>query len=293
MKKIKEKLSNLPHKRMIGAVVAILLTVPLPAYAWFSSHRQLGDLQYVDSPTELYITAGNGEDLQYLDLTGIQVTDANVDQMYYVFGVKGSDASGYNLQLAYTTNNQFEYFIYPAKESSADNYLVDYTTHNEDGTLGDPVYYTIDTEDINNSNVNYSGNASFPNYVLWTGSVVRNQTSPASVTAEFLNLDATGKDARDRDAIKANSSKHSGTYGTNNNTVYNNVQDYAEPLYWQVRNIRSDMDSVTKEVMDYYILEVNWKKTRSIVGAENLKNDRETDVIYIAVKGTTVNSDPY
>ncbi len=49
------------------------------------------------------------------------------------------------------------------------------------------------------------------------------------------------------------------------------------------------MDSVTKEVMDYYILEVNWKKTRSVVGAENLKNDRETDIIYIAVKGTTVN----
>ncbi len=280
---IKEKLSNLPHKRLIGVATAILLTVPLPAYAWFSSHRQLGDMQYVDSPTELYITAGNGEDLKYLDLTGIQVTDANVDQMYYVFGVKGSDASGYNLQLAYTTNNQFEYFIYPAKETNASNYLVDYTTHNDDGTLGDPVYYTIDTEHINNENVNYSGNASFPDSVLWTGSVVRNQTSPESVTTAFLNLDVNGKDAENKDAIKATDTEHDNTYGD-----YDNVQDHAEPLYWQVRDIKSNMNPTTKEVMDYYILEVNWKKTKSVVGAENLKNDRETDVLYIAIKGTTV-----
>ena len=280
-KKIKNRFNTLSGKKKAGAISAIVLTLALiivvPTLAWFSYQREMGDMQYVDSPMELYITAGNGEDLKYLNLSDIKVTDVDKNCEYYVFGVCGSDATGYNLQLAYTTNNQFEYFIYPAKEvASTDSYLVDYTAHNDDGSPADSHYYAIDPAKI--VTTSYTGNASVPTSVLWNGSVVRGQSNPGSVTTRFLNLQ-TGE-------IRANNTKHDDTYKYNRD----NVQNYAEPLYWQAEDIKSGMDDVTKEVMDYYILEINWKATKATVTANGgeLLDDRETDVLYIAVEATTV-----
>lgn len=280
-KRIKEKYHSLSGGKKVGVVTLLVLTATLivvaPTLAWFSYQREMGDMQYVDSPMELYITAGNGEDLSYLNLSDIKVTDADKNCEYYVFGVCGTDATGYNLQLAYTTNNQFEYFIYPAKEvTSSETFLVDYTAHNEDGSPGDTHYYAIDPTKIVTSG--YTGNASVPASVLWNGSVVRGQTNPENVTSLFLNK-LNGE-------IRADDTQHTATYDYN----INNVQNYAEPLYWQAKNIKSGMNPTTKEVMDYYILEINWKEAKRAATENNkeLLDDRETDVLYIAVEATTV-----
>ena len=162
-KKIKNMFHTLSGGKKVSLILAFVLAgalvIMVPTLAWFSYQRGMGDMQYVDSPMELYITAGNGEDLSYLNLFDIKVTDPNKDCEYYVFGVCGTDATGYNLQLAYTTNNQFEYFIYPAKEvASTASYLVDYTAHNEDGSPGEVHYYAIDPDNI--VTTGYTGNAS-------------------------------------------------------------------------------------------------------------------------------------
>ena len=280
-KKIKNMFHALSGGKKVSLISAFVLAgalvIMVPTLAWFSYQRGMGDMQYVDSPMELYITAGNGEDLSYLNLFDIKVTDPNKDCEYYVFGVCGTDATGYNLQLAYTTNNQFEYFIYPAKEvASTASYLVDYTAHNEDGSPGEVHYYAIDPDSI--VTTGYTGNASLPASVLWNGSVVRGQINPGSVTSQFLNK-VSGE-------IRANDTKHNDTYNYNRNKV----QNYAEPLYWQAKNIKSGMNPTTKEVMDYYILEINWKATRDAkeAGGGKLLDDRETDILYIAVEATTV-----
>lgn len=86
--------------------------------------------------------------------------------------------------------------------------------------------------------------------------------------------------------IAANDTKHEDTYSYDRSKV----QDYAEPIYWQAHNIKSDMQP-DKQIMDYYILEVNWSKTRAEAiarGEQGLKNDRETDIVYISVEATTV-----
>ena len=281
LKKIKEKFHALSGRKKVSLITTLVLTISLiivvPTLAWFSYQRKMGDMQYVDSPMELYITAGHGEDLSYLNLSDIKVTDADKDCEYYVFGVCGTDASGYNLQLSYTTNNQFEYFIYPAKEvSSPASSLVDYTTHNEDGSPGTTYYYAIDSDKI--VTAGYTGNASYSESVLWNGSVVRGQSNPVSVTTLFLN--------KENGEIRANDTQHTSTYDYDRS----NVQNYAEPLYWQAKNIKSDMNPTTKEVMDYYILEINWKATKTVVenNGGKLSDDRETDVLYIAVEATTV-----
>lgn len=128
MNKVFKHFKELPSRRKIGVAVALSLTVvtmiAFPVYAWFSNQKKLGDLERVDTPTKLFITSAARDDIKYLTLTDIQVT-GNDTKKYYVFGVSGKSASYYNLQLAYTTNNQFEYFIYPAKQVAADSsYLV-------------------------------------------------------------------------------------------------------------------------------------------------------------------------
>ena len=51
---------------------------------------------------------------------------------------------------------------------------------------------------------------------------------------------------------------------------YSPVQTYAEPLYWQ----STASLSITPNVIDYYVLVVSW---------ESLKNNKETDMVYLTV----------
>lgn len=71
----------------------------------------------------------------------------------------------------------------------------------------------------------------------------------------YLNQDSSGL---------ANSSLHSETYGS-----YQNVQKNAEPLYWQSDVQTSDGEDT------YYVLVISW--------GSGLKNDKETDMIYLTV----------
>ena len=271
---------ELTGRQKKGVVVALSLTlvffVTVPVLAWLVYYRKVGDLQYVDSPTKLYITAAHGEEIKYLDMADIQVANTSATSKYYVFAVSGSNADAYNLQLAYTTNNQFEYYLYPAKEvagipgNNVDEPHPMYVSHTDNGT-GSNYYYVIDKDAISHSGTNREA------YRIQNGSVItrtRGSTSEYSnVTAEFLNRGATPANA----VIDANETKHVDTYA-----AYSNVQDCAEPIYWQVRNIKSDMDPTTRDLLDYYILEVNWENIKS-KSPDDFSDNGETDIIYISV----------
>ena len=285
MKTILLKFKELSLREKIGASIASILTVALtitiPVAAWFTKQRKLADLQYVNSPTKLYITAGHGEEAKYIDLSNVQVTATTDNAKYYVFAVTGSNAAYYNIQFAYTTNNQFEYFLYPAQEhegnapaNTAMPY-VSYTAHNDTGTDRN-FYYTIDTSVINNSN-----SSDVSGYKISTGTIITRQETSSTITSLFLNQEGT--------LIKADKANtlHGDTYGENFNTAQ--VQDCAEPLYWQVRNIKSGMNPTTRELKDYYILEVNWEKTKAEFARQDIPftDNGETDVIYISVASGT------
>ena len=268
----------------ITLLAVILLAVPIAA--WLTYRRDLGVIQFIDTPGDLYITAGHGESLEYLNLRDINVTDAEKDCTYIVFGVRGSDASGYNLQFAYTTNNQFEYFLYPATQTDSTdaNTLVEYVSHEEvDGDFP-TYYYKIDTSVINNTNSSgYLTNASNKAGLIWNGSVIRNQNAPAEVSLNFLNLDSSAVDGNSKSVIMADDSQHTDTYGSYSSV---NVQDFVEPIYMQVDYLKSGM-GLDKKILDYYILEISWKKLKDSGAA--LTNDRESDIIYISVEATTIN----
>lgn len=60
-----------------------------------------------------------------------------------------------------------------------------------------------------------------------------------------------------------NGTQHEATYG-----AYGNVQNNAEPLYWQ-----SEVQTSNAEGNDFYVLVVSW--------SGGSKNDKETDMIYL------------
>lgn len=271
----------------VASVLSAALVFSIPVAAWFTNQRKLADLQYVNSPSKLYIRAGHDEESQYIDLSNVQVTATSDTAKYYVFAVTGSNATYYNLQLAYTTNNQFEYFLYPAKENAGTAPavtpmpFVPYTAHSETGTSGN-YYYTVDASVITAQPEN---TPAADVHRIIDGTEITREGTAHTISAGFLN--------KDGDLIKAKKTTsgtidyHVNTYG--NTVSTENVQDCAEPLYWQARGIKSGMDTTTRELTDYYILEVNWAKAKKAIEDEGdtFTDNRETDVIYISVASST------
>lgn len=72
------------------------------------------------------------------------------------------------------------------------------------------------------------------------------------------------------DAGKASNALHEQTYG-----AYSNVQQNAEPLYWQ-SNPAVKVTDPTDIQRDYYVLDISWKN--------GLKNNKETDMVYLTVE---------
>ena len=133
-------------RRLLTAGLALLIALVVfvgSTLAWFAMQHMLAGYAPITKPEALYIGAGHRditdgefdnehfENIRYLYFNGI---DAKAGQPYfdYVFCVFGSVIAGYRLQLAYTTNNQFNYEIYRAAESTTSSEgAIAYTTHED------------------------------------------------------------------------------------------------------------------------------------------------------------------
>ena len=214
----------------------LLVAIAIPVYAWFSSQYELATYIPLSSPEALYIGAGHTdidndqfEDIRYMYFNGMDVTN----ESHYtdrVFSVYGKSISGFRLQLAYTTNNQFYYDIFPASESTVYSATaVPYTVHDGSNTT---YYYSVAGERLAGSYLNRT------------------------------EVDGT---------VLASDAYHTDTYGSYSRS---NVNDYAEPIYWQTTNVETA--NIRGSFVKYYILRVHTEA--------KTMNDRETDVLCIAAK---------
>lgn len=234
---------------IVAFILAMALIVSIPVAAWFITQGRIAAFAPVSAPEALYIGAGHRdiehdkfEDIRYLYLEGVDVSEEYFD---YVFCVYGKSISGFRLQFAHTTNNQFVYKIYCAEESDTESAgAVAYTTHDETPTT---FYYTVDGAPI----------LSTEDY--------RDALNGQFVDPLILGLN--------------NDSYHTKTYNT-----YSNVNKFAEPLYWQTKSTDGDLkikngilkgDSST-DFVRYFILRIYTNGKES--------NDRETDIICISAK---------
>ena len=241
-------------KSIVAALTAFtLLAVSMAVYAWFYNGRRIATVAEISNPTAIFINAGNQEDIRYLDLGGIDVEngldpDTGTGHKDFVFCVRGNNVNAYRLQLAYTTNNQFEFEIYAASESAAlpagsSVSIVRYDTHSG----SDPVLY----------------------YYAPAGAT--------PIAGVIRNLDDS---AADEILAKNNDYYHNKTYTPDGgNAPYTNRQKNAIPLYWQATDAAMPtLDQTTFDFCDYYILRVKWTSAT--------KNDKETDIVYLSAKNT-------
>lgn len=129
----------------VAFVLAVAAILSLPVLAWFNLRKELKAYAPVSAPESLYIGAGHKsadtfEDIRYLYFDGIDATD-DTGYSDYVFCVYGQFVSGFRLQLAYTTNNQFSYELYMAQESEVSSEgAVRYVTHT---ATPETYYYSV------------------------------------------------------------------------------------------------------------------------------------------------------
>lgn len=210
-------------------VLAAMLIAATPVLAWFAIRKNLGAYAPVSSPESLYIGAGHRdienemfEDIRYLYFDGIDATK-HIEHWDHVFCVYGKAISHFKIQLAYTTNNQFSYEIYPAVESSEESEnAVRYVTHT---ATPETFYYTIATEEVNGEQVQ----------VQPLGGSFLNETI---VNGESLGI------------FDSENTDYHNTYGN-----YENVNKYAVPLYWQTTGYQTG--DANTDFVNYYILRVN------------------------------------
>lgn len=253
-------------KKKIGLITAIALTVAsliaLPVMAWFTNRKSIATVTAVNAPSVLYINAAHNEDIINLDLDNIDVSPLNKDangnrikKQSYVFCVAGTDADAFNLQLAYTTNNQFEYKLYAANVSTtASNGALTYTTQEHfdympgknisDYAAGTVLYVTPDGEALSGTYKNKV--ADTDNWILGA----------------------------------SNDSYKQSTYDSTDH-----FEKHAMPVYWQTTTAQETELNNNKEFCNYFIIEVSWEN--AVANDANYDNSNETDIIYITAKSTS------
>ena len=225
--------------RIVLVCVLGFSVIGVTAYAWYSTREGVLSYAPVSSPESLYVGAGHRdiennefEDIRYMYFNAMDADGADyVDRVFCIFG---GGIGAYKLQLAYTTNNPFEYKIYRATESKVSSEgAIKYVTHT---TTPETYYYSVNGE---------------------------------AIEGTFLN-----RTTEDGKGI-ATTEKHTETYGSYPTT---SVQKNAEPIYWQTT--AAEIGNAKTDFVNYYILRV-YKNGKA-------NNDRETDILCISAKTTSV-----
>ena len=269
MSQLIKRILKLPASKKIQIIISISLTllfiISFPVLAWFTTQKKIATVAKVNSPAKLSIKSGAKEDIIQFRMSGINVGDGTEPgHKDYVFCVEGEEVSTYKLQIAHTTNINFTYTLYKA-----------YT--NEAG--GEGVEY-IDNE----------GNI---HYYICKEKFSSNDTSSA-LYGHYINL-KPGDFSENRKIADNNYADQYYEKSYENDDV---IQQYAEPLYWQTGTIdanceykinSNDTDSISyneynrynttaqsdKNFLNFYVLRVSWP------GDSSVKNDKETDIIYL------------
>ena len=208
--------------RAIAIAAVVVLSFVFTAFSWFFYGRAAAAVSGVSDPTAIFINAGNQEDIRYMYMSGIDVENGD-SYKDFVFCVRGNNVISYRLQLAYTTNNQFEYELYPAQ-------LAPGAVPND--AVGFSYYYTHPTSGNQVEQIYYAPDGTLP------------------LAGHFLN-----RDTPDPYEILAyqSDSYYSRTYDD-----YPEYHKYAVPLYWQTDGLIYTTPDANNDFCDYYLLRVLW-----------------------------------
>ena len=138
LKRIYDRFKKLCTTDKVKLILALVMTTTVfivaPTLAWFSYQKKMATIAKIDSPAKITFKAGAGEDIINFKMAGIDTKGGSPQD--FVFCVEGEDITRYNLQLAHTTNINFTYKIYRAKETESTSGIQYVKSSNSE-----PVYY--------------------------------------------------------------------------------------------------------------------------------------------------------
>ena len=111
------KWSRQKKQAVAAVVVALIAIAAVPVIAWFYHQRSMQTITRINAPNALQI-GGPGENraIANLELSEIDVSEPGFKDV--VFCVYSARKCAYDLQLAYTTNIDFGYSIFPAQKNN-------------------------------------------------------------------------------------------------------------------------------------------------------------------------------
>lgn len=300
MTKVLQKLKSLSTSTKIQLLIALILTVALvvaiPVYAWFTNERKIAELAKIKAPDDLYINAAHREDVIYLDMTSVNVSnkvpgkDQYITSQSFVFTVSGEWVNSYTLQIEHTTNTPFRYSFHkgilykslddlkeadPAgyEETYGENYADMYEKPDTITGALPYVEYTatnvFDQEELSKIAKERWGDADLDiddgeKYFVWIGDEITNIDGDQG---EYFNMTGSGTANRYANDTYTDKSYESGTY----------YQRYANPVYWQLNKIKaSDSSNKGNPFYNTYVIKLDW------TGVDTSKYKKETDIFYIS-----------
>ena len=273
------KIKSLKLKDKIQLSIALLLTLAIiasiPVYAWFNHRRQIAELQKIKTPDLLFISAAYAEDVKYFQIPSIDVADENntKHRQVFPFAVAGEYVPEFTLQLAHTTNIPFTYKIYEADyyNTEADAKAAITTKNESIAEEANKLSYEYDA-------VEYTVKAKWTmldQYTLSQRTLNEGETlylvKGNLVSGSYLNSTTSGT------RTIASQKYHQETYKDGDGT-YDQVQTYAEPLYWQSNKIQSVPNPSGwggNPFFKTFVIEISWNPSE-------IQNDKETDMIYLS-----------
>ena len=274
MKTIQLKWKGLSRSKKIqasaAAVITLVLVIGLPVFAWFTSERKTATVIKINAPTTIKIGAGNEEPVEMIDLSNINVQeylDENnqtlITEGTYVFCVTGKYLSKYDLQIARTTNIDFEYELYRVDSENYKDVISKGITAKPAAESG---YEIAEYKSELDGNTYY--------YPYPTSNSSDKKQGNVTVKGVFLNAKNNGGHTIGDGEEKIDGST---TFHAHNYENYGHVNQYAEPLYWQVKGLPVTGKVGDVGFVDYYVLKIKW-------AGKNLTNNKETDMLYITAR---------
>lgn len=240
---MKKKEGSKSIKRLVLSVLAVLAAAALMTSvtaAWFTYQYRLSSIGKIHPPAYISILAPGDTGMQAIDLSydKSEVHNGRVE-LKRPFVIR-SESKKYDLCIAHTTNiSGLTISLYEANANGSEGnaYLAGIT---EKGT---PYYWNLKSEkDLFESGA----------YVNPTADV-------------------------DRTIADKGHLAHSETFRLSENVVYDNVQKYAEPLYWVKTGCTGEKRTENdKDYYTNYILEISW-----------LETDKETDILYVIAQANS------
>ncbi len=239
--------------KKIQIVLATLFTIvslaALPVAAWFSHQRHIASVAKINSPATLAINSGEKEDIIYFQMSNIDVgTGENAGSKDFVFRVEGKDVTKYNLQIAHTTNNDFQYSLTRAHTVTGQSDQTDVLYVKQNDTA---VYYRKD-DPVSGKNVN-----------------------DTNASGRIYGTD--GYSLKSYDAGDERQAYAEPLYWQTDEPLFSKTGTGEGYNEWSENDPDWNPDI---DFVNYYVLTVTWE-------AGKVSNNKETDLIYITAKAAS------